>query len=208
MVITLSNPKPLHIYPAATILWGPRAEGIGTLIALVILGIGLAGFAVGNLFYTGLWYDESVQFWISRGLSPFAPPLSDPGSLLDVGKYNRLFNLDPGGFSLLLFFWSAVGTDIAWLRLLPFLFFILGLGCFGLLVYSWTRSRLISLLCISMLFWFDLILYHSVEVRAYSMEFAGTMLILYLTRIALLRLSRRTFFILGLVAALFMTSVS
>ena len=173
---------------------------------LIVVVAALSGFALGNLAYTGMWYDEAVQFWIARGLSPFASPLQAAGGIADAVRLNAVFNLDPGGFTLLLYFWSKIDTGFAWLRLLPLLFFLGGIACLGALAYSWTRSVLAALVSMSLVLFFDIILYHAVEIRAYSMEFAGVMAMLLGTRVALERKKAGWFLVLGLAAAAFMTS--
>ena len=55
-----------------------------------------------------LWLDEAGQFFISIGLNHFSEPLSPKGSYLDMISNNNEFNLDPGGFSVLLFFWLKI----------------------------------------------------------------------------------------------------
>ncbi|MCZ7600707.1 MAG: hypothetical protein M5U09_27350 [Gammaproteobacteria bacterium] len=80
---------------------------------LIVLAAALSGFALGNLAYAGMWYDEAVQFWIARGLSPFAPPLQAAGGIADAVRLNAVFNLDPGGFTLLVYIWSKIDTGFA-----------------------------------------------------------------------------------------------
>lgn len=163
-------------------------------------------FAGHNLPYTGMWYDESIQFWISRAVSPFAAPHSHAGDLGDVLALNAGFNLDPGGFSVLLHYWMSVDTGLAWLRLLPYLFFLLGLACLGRLAHAWSGSAVHAVLSVGLVWLFDVLLYHAVEIRAYSMEFAGVMALLLCAHFALRHRTPGWFFVLGLAAAFFLTS--
>jgi len=153
---------------------GPGSAAAVAFVVLVAVLLGaLLQFARGNLPYTGLWYDEAVQFWISRGTDPFGPPGTPPGGVVAVVRTNGRANLDPGGFSLLLHGWSRFGQDIVWLRALPFGFFLAGLGALARLGWLWRPSLAFALFSAAVPLAYPLLLYHATEVRAYSMEFAG-----------------------------------
>ena len=142
------------------------------LLAAMLLGA-LVIFAWRNLPYTGLWYDEAVQFWISRGVNPFSAPGAEPGGVMAVIRENGRANLDPGGFSLLLHTWMEGGTHPLWLRVLPFGLFLAGVAAMARLGWAWRSSPLFALLSAAVPLGYPLILYHATEVRAYTMEFAG-----------------------------------
>jgi hypothetical protein len=130
-------------------------------------------FARNNLEYTGMWWDEAAQFWVSQGLSNYAQPFAAPRSVRDVIRMNNSENLDPGGFSLLLHFWTKAGKGLKWLRSLPFLFFLLGSASLGLLGWRLSRSVAFALTaCVAPLLYPGAI-YFGFEIRAYSMEMAG-----------------------------------
>lgn len=59
-----------------------------------------------NLTFETLNYDEAGQFFMSRGLNHYSEPNSVSGSLWDVVIQNQHYNRDPGGFSMILYFWS------------------------------------------------------------------------------------------------------
>ena len=61
-----------------------------------------ADFARANLPYAGFWYDEGVQFWMSRGADAYGPAGTPGGGVGEVMRQNARGNLDPGGFTLLL----------------------------------------------------------------------------------------------------------
>ena len=149
---------------------GPRV--VSAALTVTLVGA-LLLFAHGNVAYTGLWFDEAVQFWISQGSPPFAPPHPPPGGIVDVVRQNGRHNLDPGGFSLLLHIWMKLGRSPTWLRILPLAFLLAGLGAMARLGWVWRRSPLFSLFSAAVPLAYPLILYHATEVRAYSMEFAG-----------------------------------
>ena len=71
-----------------------------------------------------LWYDEAGQFYISKGLHHNSKPFTSYLGVANVIYNNRYFNLDPGGFSVLLNYWSMGSNHYAYLRLLPLLFFL------------------------------------------------------------------------------------
>jgi hypothetical protein len=151
------------------------ARWLVLLLAAMLLGA-LVTFAWRNLPYAGLWYDEAVQFWISRGVNPFAAPGGEPGGVRAVIQENSRANLDPGGFSLLLHLWMRGGTDPRWLRILPFGLFLTGIAAMARLGWVWRPRPLFAMLSAAVPLGFPLLLYHATEVRAYTMEFAGVAL--------------------------------
>ncbi len=68
-------------------------------------------------------YDEAGQFWMAKGLHHFSEPNASDGTIANIVENNRHYNLDPGGFTLLLRFWSKISNDIHFLRVLPVLFY-------------------------------------------------------------------------------------
>ena len=90
------------------------------LYSILILSL----FVFSILLEPYMWHDESGQFFMSLGLNHFSPPNESPGSFLDVIKNNNNYNLDPGGFTVLLYLWMKISTNYIWIRLLPFLFFL------------------------------------------------------------------------------------
>ena len=144
---------------------------IALLCAFEAAALGL--FASWHLSRSAFWYDESMQFWMSLGLDAFGPPQVPPGSFRDAIRNNAIANLDPGGFTIIMWLWLKVATSGIWQRALPFIFFLFGMACFGWL--GWTRRRSILFALFSSLIpaWDRLVLDYASEVRAYSMEFAG-----------------------------------
>lgn len=120
-----------------------------------------------------LWFDEAGQFWISKGLNHDSPLLSPVGGLWDVIVNNRDYNLDPGGFSILLFFWSKLSNHFIWLRTLPFVLFLLTIMSWIYLVYQWIKNKYISLLLGFVPLLMPILYNEAFELRAYSMEILG-----------------------------------
>ncbi len=120
-----------------------------------------------------LWFDEAGQFWISKGLNHDSDPMSAVGGMFDVVKNNQDYNLDPGGFGLILHFWSKISNNYIWLRSLPFLFLMLIVASFICLAHRWTGDRNISILAGFIPLLIPLIFRQSFDIRAYSMEALG-----------------------------------
>ena len=153
-----------------------------------------------------LWYDEAGQFWMSMGLNHYSLPFSERGCAPDVINNNRLYNMDPGGFSLILFLWMHISTDIIFVRTLPYLFF---LGtCFFLAIISYreTNNKIFALFMMTLPFLMPYVINRAGELRAYSMEMMGMIVGVLL----LMRIKQRVTFtnILTLSAVLAITCTS
>lgn len=120
-----------------------------------------------------LWFDEAGQFWISKGLNHDSDPLAPMGDLFDVIRNNSNYNLDPGGFSLILRVWSSISNHYLWLRTLPFMFFIFTILGWIYLSYRWTKDKKIALLLGFVPIMVPMLFNEAFELRAYSMEVLG-----------------------------------
>lgn len=183
------------------VIWAKRV--------IVIISFLLIGFIIYQyLSYPWLWYDEAGQFWISKGLNHYSSPYETPQGLLQVIENNRYYNLDPGGFSILLHFWLFISNESFFIRLFPLLFFI----CFSFFVYQYiyelTDRKFYAFLCSISFFLWDVTARLMVEVRAYSMEICGIIISLWLlnkyTKYG--TISVRHLFFLSLVLCFFCTS--
>ncbi|MBJ6727302.1 glycosyltransferase family 39 protein [Geomonas sp. Red875] len=152
------------------------------------------------------WFDESGQFWMSRGQTHFMPPLTPDGTLADVLQANRTANSDPGGFTVLLHWWLAGGSAPAWLRTLPFLFFVATMAAFAALARLWTGNRGLALAAGLVPAAVPLLTRFAFELRAYSMEACGVAVVLLLLYHVGRRPTVAGYLGLGCVAALFLTS--
>lgn len=153
-----------------------------------------------------LWFDEAGQFWMSKGLNHDSAPLSQVGSLIDVIRNNQGYNLDPGGFTILLYFWSMISNNYIWLRLLPFLFFLLTIGAFIYLGFSWTKNKNVAILIGFIPFIISMLYSEAFELRAYSMEVCGvTMSILAIDSLQK-KLSYKRLFFWSIIISFFLTS--
>jgi hypothetical protein len=148
------------------------------MFLLIIIGIYiLTLLAIStNLNTPYLWFDEAGQFFISKGLNHDSNPLEKEKGLAYVVENNAFYNMDPGGFSILLHFWSKISNSHIWLRFLPFLFFIGIVLSFIYLSYLWLKNINIALLMGFIPILIPMILRMAFEVRAYSMEGLGTII--------------------------------
>ena len=153
-----------------------------------------------------LWFDEAGQFWISKGLNHDSPPLTPIGNLWDVIMNNRDYNLDPGGFSILLYFWSILSNHFIWLRTLPFILFLLTIVGWIYLVYQWTKNKNISLLLGFIPILMPILYNEAFELRAYSMEVLGCVVGAVALDSLQKNLSLKTLFMWSLLLSAFMTS--
>lgn len=144
-----------------------------SLTILACLGV-VALLSWAGLHNPFLWFDESGQFWISLGLNHYSDTYATPGGIAEVIEGNRHYNLDPGGFSLLLYLWLKICNDsIVFLRLLPFLFFA-ALAVFTFWYTYRSRKNIVeACLYTTLLFVWEVTANEMTEVRAYSMEMCG-----------------------------------
>ena len=156
--------------------WQLKLAMLSPFIAFIAL------LAHHNLQKTDLWYDESGQFWMALGLNHYSPPFSLPGGLTEIIANNINYNMDPGGFTLILRGWIEVfGTTLESIRSLPLFFFLL--TCAAL----WRICRELKLhpfvVCLSpYLLLLDFLNRHyAFEVRAYSAESFAWLIILLFT---------------------------
>lgn len=116
------------------------------------------------------WYDESGQFFISQGLNHYSDPLETRKGIVDVILNNSHYNMDPGGFSILLYLWTFISTAPIFIRLLPLFFFLGILLLTYFILKDCTSNQLYAEFGVLCIFLF-LIYENSVaELRAYTME--------------------------------------
>lgn len=147
-------------------------------IALVIASICALLFMAFQDHY--FWFDESGQFFMAKGLNHYSEPYSSPGSLTDVIENNRGYNLDPGGFTILLHWWSFISNNDVFLKILPLLFFF---SC-SFFIYKICRKEELcpsySLFIALLIFIIPQFFGMSYFLRAYSMEMCGVAIGVYL----------------------------
>lgn len=153
-----------------------------------------------------LWYDEAGQFYISKGLCHYSEPFAPYSGVCDVFHYNRYFNLDPGGFSVLLHYWSMLSNHYAYLRLLPLLFFLVFIFVAYKIGMQLFHDHFPAILLASVFLISPIITHLAGELRAYSMEMFGVLISLYYLKRIDNNLSIPKLLILALILNVFMTS--
>jgi hypothetical protein len=159
-----------------------------------------------NLFTPYLSYDEAGQFFISKGLNHDSNPLEKEKNLTYVIKNNSFYNLDPGGFTILLHYWSKISNSHIWLRLLPFLFFIGLIMSFIYLSYQWLKNLNIAILMGFIPIFSPVVLSMGFEIRAYSMESIGTIISIVVLEKFKSQISYKNLFLWSCVLSFYMTS--
>lgn len=170
------------------------------LYSILILSL----FVFFSLLEPYLWFDESGQFFMSLGLNHFSPPNTFPGSFSEVIKNNNNYNLDPGGFTVLLYIWMKLSTNYIWIRLLPYLFFLLSI--FLLVDISdklcefknkWIFGLVIFLI--------PQLVFRSLEIRAYTMEFLSILISIHLVT-NIKNMSKTHVFMISILSSILITS--
>jgi hypothetical protein len=159
-----------------------------------------------NLRDSFLWFDEAGQFWISKGLNHYSEPLQPARGLKDVIDNNARYNLDPGGFSLLLHYWSLISNTPAWLRMLPFMFYLGTIIAFIYLSYRWTQNLFVAISIGMLPILLGNIINMGFEIRAYSMEYFGVLLGVIALESLRTKITKSRLFLWSLILSLFMTS--
>ncbi len=151
------------------------AKGRGNRIfGLCVLLATLAGM-VCLLLNPYVWFDEAGQFFISLGVSHWAPPFSDWRTFRDILAENNRYLFDPVGFTLLLRLWAEISTETVWLRLLPFLGFLGMLGTAFHLLRRMKVPRAAAFLLICLFASSPLLYQYAAELRPYSFEAWGAL---------------------------------
>jgi len=159
-----------------------RFDLMSALILALALAAGLVIFALHHLNDPNIWFDESGQYWLSRGLSHDSA-FDEGGQSIFQGIWNGMtgFNLDPPGFTFNLGMWVLVfgSTSIA-IRSLPFLMLV---GSFAF-AYLIGRKQIglthtLSVALPAVMLTTSIPLFYSTEIRAYSSELFAVLLLAY-----------------------------
>jgi hypothetical protein len=160
-----------------------------------------------NINNPSFWFDESGQFWMAKGLNHYSPKLSQTGNIADVIQNNNLFNLDPGGFSILLHYWTTISNNYLFLRTLPLIFFLISMIIVVKIAKIWKSESRIVLLSGLVLLSSQLLSQYAFELRPYSMEMLTVFICLYFAhRIDYILRGKRHALISGLILGFLLTS--
>lgn len=172
-------------------------------LTVVLAGIALCAIQFFNPF---LWFDESGQFFLGLGLNHYSDPYALRGTLQDVIVNNCAFNLDPGGFTVMTYFWTFVSTSVLFLRVLPFIFFAASVYLLYRILDHIGASKSYSVIFLGVYLIFASVFFLVAEFRAYSMEICGTLLTLLLYLKYSGNFTYKRLLVLSLVACFFCTS--
>lgn len=174
-------------------------------VIVVLLYVFCLTRCVQNLDIPTLWFDEAGQFYMGKGLNHFSPPGAPEGTVADVIRNNSLYNMDPGGYGLLLHFWSKISCGHVWLRLLSLSFFLTAVVFVVMIAYRVTRDRLWSAMA-GLIPFFVKWNVAAFELRAYSMELAGVVVGLWFVLEIMRRQDYKRIVAASLVLSVFITS--
>jgi hypothetical protein len=142
-----------------------------------------------NLFNNFFWLDESGQIWMTLGQNHFSPQGSPTRGFQAIMENNSNYNLDPGGFTLLLRVWvSMTGFETFSIRLLPYIFYLLTIFILALSVQKFIIDKRLRQLLLLLLFGVlstPMVTYYAFEVRGYSLSLFLTTLNFYLLAVFL-----------------------
>ena len=173
------------------------------LIGLYILTLIAVSTNINDAY---LWFDEAGQFWISKGLNHDSAPLQETKELSVTIENNANYNMDPGGFSILLHFWTGISNSTNWLRLLPFIFFIGTIFSFIYISYLWTKNINIALFLGFLPFLFGNVVAMGFEVRGYSMEYFGVIFAIIAVESLKAKITLVRLYFFGCILSVFLTS--
>lgn len=125
-----------------------------------------------NLFNNFLWLDESGQVWMSLGQNHFSPVGTESHGITDILTNNSTYNLDPGGFTLLLRVWMELfGFEAPVLRLLPYSAYLLTFLLIQIaMMRTFRNSNLKEIATLLLIFvsTTPMVSYYAFEIRGYS----------------------------------------
>ena len=164
-------------------------------------------FITDNINNPNFWFDESGQFWMAKGLNHYSLPLDKNGDMIAVVSNNAIYNLDPGGFTIFLHFWTMISNTPIFLRFLPFTFFVLSMIFVSKLCLLWYPNNIFSYFAGLILLFSKLLNRYAFELRPYSMELFAAILSMYFCyKIPLILNNRKYAIIAGLSSAILITS--
>jgi hypothetical protein len=173
------------------------------IILISIIAAFFSIYFLSNANNEGFDQDEAGQFWMAKGLNHYSNILAKNGDFANSIINNRNYNLDPGGFTIILRFWTFISNDILWLKFLPFVFFTLFCFYFIKTIYLLTNNWNYSLIGIILIIVVDNVFNFITYLRPYSMEYFGAAFALYLLLKTQAKLTKKELFQFGLIMCLF-----
>lgn len=158
------------------------SHAAAVVAALVLIALPAGWIAWHHLGAPNVWFDESGQYWLAQGLHHFSAPNAPAGGWARLVEYSRVFNSDPGGFTVLLRGWIALfGSSPLALRSLPFAFFVLTPAVIFLAARRIGTNSLAAVLAASAPMGFFMLQHYGTEIRAYSMEACAVTFLFFAT---------------------------
>ncbi len=149
----------------------------GTL--MLILALSMAVHFSRNAASGVLGKDESLYISLSKGHYSYDPATRASGSWIDAAVHGMTRTADPPGIFVLLNVWQRVSGQEAWLRLLPYLFFTVGVALVIAIARLIGLPPTISIACGFMPLGAYFMVNHALEIRGYGLELALTYLLIY-----------------------------
>ena len=154
-------------------------EKIGVVALALLLSYSLIVNYINNSSSGVIGYDEGIYIINAMGHYEDTPITEPIGGWLDAIEKGMRRTADPPGSFLILHFWEKVSMSEQWLRLLPFVFFIIGIAVIirvGLMVGV---PSIVSVAMGYLPLASAQSVYHSIELRAYAIELGVTYLTIY-----------------------------
>ncbi len=182
--LTLHNTPYFHYLSAHSVLPHKKISIAGTLR--------VAGFALVCIIYFGallltiklterptVSFDEAGQFLIAKGKYHYCDWDMPEGGVEEVLYYNARYNLDPGGYSVFLHFWTRAYDLPFWIKLPSAVFLWLA----SLLIVGYMKKRstgtLLALSAGLLPLLITPVFTLAMQIRAYGLELLGVVLCLF-----------------------------
>jgi hypothetical protein len=154
-------------------------EKIGVVAIVLLLSYSLVVNFIQNSNTGVIGYDEGIYIVNAMGHYEDTPITDSIGSWVDAIEKGMKRTGDPAGSFLILHFWEKVSMSEQWLRLLPFVFFIIGIAVIIRIGLMAGVPLIISVAMGYLPLASAQSVYHSIELRAYAIELGVTYLAIY-----------------------------
>jgi large-conductance mechanosensitive channel len=116
------------------------------------------------------WYDEAVQFYDAIGINYDSPNVIH--NFDNIHLKNSRYNMDPGGYTLMLHFWTKISMNPFFIRLLNFIFLVVLIFIVVRMTNRCFNENLITLSLLLFLIIFNnaMLIDRAIEVRGYMIE--------------------------------------
>lgn len=146
---------------------------------LIFLFVSLAVHFINNSSSGVLGKDESLYISLAKGQYSHTPIDAPVGNLLDVAKKGVIRSADPPGIFILLHFWEYISYSEMWLRLLPFIFFVISIVTLIRIALLIGLPFLYSVLLGFLPMASRVMVWHAIELRGYMAEACMGYLMIY-----------------------------